>query len=94
MVYNNDLFAGGQQTIGSTFASAFAIVHASCLNTTNLTLPHEIGHLLGARHDDANDTASVPRADGHGYVDPNRFWRTVMAIGNPCGFCDVVPDFR
>ena len=94
MVYNNDALCGWSANIGSTFTSAFAIVHASCLNTTNLTLPHEIGHLQGARHDYANDTASVPRADGHGYVDPNRFWRTVMAIGNPCGFCDVVPYCR
>lgn len=50
-----------------------------------------MGHLFGARHDRAVDNANSPYQYGHGYVDPNGNWRTVIAYGNACGGCSREP---
>jgi hypothetical protein len=57
-------FAGPQ--VGADAAAAFAIVHYSCA-TNNFTFAHEIGHLIGARHDMANSPELTPYPWGHGY---------------------------
>lgn len=47
----------------------------------NLSLPHEMAHTMGARHDVGVD--STPGTN-HGYVDLGRKWRTVMGYNTVC----------
>ncbi|MDG5768277.1 zinc-dependent metalloprotease [Balneolales bacterium ANBcel1] len=58
-------------------SDAFAISRNDC-SVGNYTFAHEIGHLIGGRHD--SDPASSPRAYAHGYRNNPAYWRTVMAV--------------
>ncbi len=67
--------------------------------TGNYTVPHEIGHNMGARHDwYVDDTQNSPQSYNHGYVDfPNR-WRSVMAYNSLCSdqggaYCERIAHF-
>jgi hypothetical protein len=51
---------------------AFAVVHHECAVTT-YTLAHEVGHLIGARHE-------------LGYVNGSK-WRDIMSYKDACGGC-------
>lgn len=90
-------WCGWAHTIKATAATAFAVVGVNCLYAGNLTFAHEIGHLQGARHDRYVDNATTPYAYGHGYVDPNLQWRTIMAYRDKCtasgATCPTVPYF-
>ena len=55
---------------------AFAVVHHECA-TTNYTLAHEVGHLIGARHELS-------------YVNGIK-WRDMMGLKESCGGCPRVP---
>lgn len=68
---------------------AFAVVHYECAATT-YSLAHEIGHILGARHDVALDNDTMPYSYGHGYIFGNK-WRTIMSYGEDCGGCPRLP---
>ncbi len=68
---------------------AFAVVHHACA-ATMYSLAHEIGHLIGARHDEALDDSVMPFAFGHGYVHGNE-WRTMMGYKDSCGGCIRLP---
>ncbi len=68
---------------------AFAAVHHGCA-ATMYSLAHEIGHLIGARHDAALDESTLPFAFGHGYVQGKQ-WRTMMAYKDSCDGCMRLP---
>jgi hypothetical protein len=51
---------------------AFAVVHHECV-ATSYTLAHEIGHLIGARHELS-------------YVNGTK-WREIMGYKDACGGC-------
>ncbi len=80
---------GQASTILATASTAFAVVDYVCA-TGNYSFAHEIGHLQGARHDRAVDNTNTPFQFGHGYVEPNHLWRTIMAYPNACGSCQRV----
>jgi hypothetical protein len=54
---------------------AFAVVHHECA-ATSYTLAHEVGHLIGARHE-------------LGYVNGSK-WRDIMSYKDACGGCPRV----
>lgn len=68
---------------------AFAVVHHECA-ANMYSVAHEIGHLIGARHDLALDDSIEPFAFGHGYVHNNE-WRTIMSYKDSCGGCMRLP---
>ncbi len=68
----------GNGTINASSTSAFVAVGADCA-TGNYSFGHELGHLFGARHNPEEDSSTSPFSYGHGYLSPNRDWRTIMA---------------
>src|SRR6185369_9140739 len=50
----------------------------------------ELGHLMGARHDENHDPSTSPFSYGHGYEhpSPSPTFRTVMAYACGSGSCD------
>jgi hypothetical protein len=68
---------------------AFAVVHHECAAATH-SLAHEIGHIIGARHDLNIDRTMTPFPYGHGYVNGTK-WRDIMSYKESCGGCPRVP---
>ena len=68
---------------------AFAVVHHECAATTQ-SLAHEIGHIIGARHELNMDTVMTPFPYGHGYVNGTK-WRDIMSYKESCGGCPRIP---
>jgi hypothetical protein len=67
---------------------AFAVVHHECAAAT-YSVAHEIGHLIGARHDRNLDKSTLPFPYGHGYVSAK--WRDIMSYKESCGGCPRLP---
>ena len=68
---------------------AFAVVHHECA-ATMYSLAHEIGHIIGARHDMALDDSMSPFPFGHGFVYGTK-WRTMMSYKDSCDGCPRLP---
>jgi peptidyl-Asp metalloendopeptidase len=67
---------------------AYFVVHHSCAAIT-ISIAHEIGHVLGARHDRSIDANDRPFAYGHGHV--NGKWRDIMSYRQSCDGCLRIP---
>ena len=65
------------------------MVHHECAAAT-YSLAHEIGHLIGARHDLNLDKNMTPFPYGHGYVNGTK-WRDIMSYKESCGGCPRLP---
>ena len=68
---------------------AYFVVHYACAAIT-ISIAHEIGHILGARHDRLTDPVNTPFAYGHGYVDGTK-WRDIMSYAEGCDGCLRIP---
>jgi hypothetical protein len=68
---------------------AFAVVHHECAATT-YSVAHEIGHIIGARHDLNMDKVMTPFPYGHGFVNGTK-WRDIMSYKESCGGCPRLP---
>jgi hypothetical protein len=68
---------------------AFVVVHHTCAALT-YSIAHEIGHLIGARHDKALDPNTTPFPYGHGYVNGSK-WRDIMSYRQSCSGCPRIP---
>lgn len=64
-------------SILATPETAFALVHWDLLGAPRYGLAHEIGHLQGARHEPARDSALAPFPYGHAFH--NDTLRTLLA---------------
>jgi hypothetical protein len=75
--------------VGADSEEAFFVVHHSCAATT-MSIAHEVGHILGARHDRVVDANNTPFAYGHGFVNGTK-WRDIMGYNEGCGGCPRIP---
>ena len=69
---------------------AYAVVHHECAAST-YSIAHEIGHIIGTRHDRSLDQNTTPFPHGHGFVSPDLKWRTIMSYKASCGGCPRLP---
>jgi peptidyl-Asp metalloendopeptidase len=89
LIIDNPTGCGLSTRIGPTSDEAFFVVHHACAATT-MSIAHEIGHILGARHDRFVDENDAPVAYGHGYVNGSK-WRDIMSYNAGCGGCPRIP---
>lgn len=100
LLFNKSSLCGKAKTIKANYGSAFCIMYPSYGCTTDFTAAHEIGHLIGCRHNYSQDVLITPYMYGHGYVhyvsgSPPTSWRTIMSYSNDCGGhdyqCHTIP---
>lgn len=89
LVVDNPMGCGLSIRIAAEDKDAFAVLHHNCA-ATMYTLAHEIGHLIGARHDRALDDSTQPFPYGHGFVKGTN-WRTMMSYKDSCDGCERRP---
>jgi metallopeptidase family M12-like protein len=68
---------------------AFAVVHHACA-LMSYSVAHEIGHLIGARHELQIDGTMTPFPYGHGFVNGMK-WRDIMSYKASCNGCPRLP---
>lgn len=70
---------------------AYGVISTTCM-ISNLSFPHELGHLLGAQHDRGNSGGLTGAyAYSYGYQDPQGEFRTVMAYLSGCNGSNPCP---
>jgi len=89
LIIDNPNGCGLSTRVGADADEAFFVVHHSCAAMT-ISIAHEVGHIIGARHDRVVDANNTPFAYGHGYVNGNK-WRTMMSYKEGCGGCPRIP---
>jgi hypothetical protein len=89
LIIDNPNGCGLSTRIGPDSDEAFFVVHHACAAIT-MSITHEIGHILGVRHDRYADASDAPFAYGHGYVNGTK-WRDIMSYNIGCGGCPRIP---
>jgi len=89
LVVDDPMGCGLSIRVAADAGDAFTALHHECA-ATMYSLAHEIGHLIGARHDRALDDTPRPFAYGHGFV-RGKDWRTMMSYKDSCDGCERRP---
>jgi len=89
LVLHSPTGCGLSTRIGADTDEAFFVVHHACAAIT-YSLAHEVGHILGTRHDRAVDANDTPFPYAHGYVNGNK-WRDMMSYREGCDGCPRIP---
>jgi hypothetical protein len=89
LVLHSPTGCGLSTRVGGDAEDAFFVVHHACAAIT-YSIAHEIGHILGTRHDRFMDTFTKPFAYGHGYINGSK-WRDMMSYQEGCGGCPRIP---
>jgi hypothetical protein len=89
LIIDNPKGCGLSTRVGPESDNAYFVVHHACATIT-MSIAHEIGHILGIRHDRFVDDSNVPIAHGHGYVNGTK-WRDIMSYNEGCGGCPRIP---
>lgn len=73
------------KTVSRSFAPfGYSVVKRSCA-TGYYSFGHELGHILGARHDRHVDNKDgEPHTHNHAFVNPAKKWRTIMGYNTAC----------
>ena len=77
LIIDNPAGFGLSTRVGPTSDEAYFVVHHACAAVT-LSIAHEIGHILGVRHDRFVDDNDTPFVYGHGWVNGDK-WRDIMS---------------
>ncbi len=88
LINDDSYWCGVAETIQASEDEAFCVVDYDCA-TGYYSFGHEIGHLLGCRHDTYVDNSNTPFAYGHGFVNVADRWRTIMAYNSECSASGV-----
>jgi hypothetical protein len=75
--------------VGADSEEAYFVVHHACAAIT-YSIAHEIGHIIGARHDRHVDANNEPFPFAHGYINGTK-WRDMMSYREGCGGCPRIP---
>jgi peptidyl-Asp metalloendopeptidase len=89
LVVDDPSGCGLSTRVAADAEEAYFVVHYACAALT-ISIAHEIGHLLGARHDRQTDPDNTPFPYGHGYVNGTK-WRDIMSYAESCDGCPRIP---
>jgi len=90
LIINSPSGCGLSTRVGADAEEAFFVAHHACAANT-YTIAHEVGHIIGARHDRLIDGSNMPFPYGHGYVNGTK-WRDIMSYRESCGgSCPRIP---
>jgi peptidyl-Asp metalloendopeptidase len=89
LILHSPTGCGLSTRVGADADEAYFVVHHACAAIT-YSLAHEVGHILGTRHDRAVDRNEKPFAYAHGHVNSDK-WRDMMSYREGCGGCPRMP---
>lgn len=87
LLVNKNTYCGEAVTIKANASSAFCMVYPHYDDCGyKYSAIHEMGHLIGCRHNYAQDSNTSPYKYGHGYIHciSGSAWSTIMAYLNYC----------
>ncbi|MEZ0304028.1 MAG: M12 family metallo-peptidase [Hyphomicrobiaceae bacterium] len=89
MVLDSPKGCGLSTRVGAEADEAFFVVHHACAAIT-YSIAHEIGHIIGTRHDRYMDTNDKPIPYAHGFINGTK-WRDMMSYQEGCNGCPRIP---